>query len=517
MVGNTISLGLYGNSGITTERGTGKLTVTGNTITGGYWGIYSSQDSDLTATGNTISNQYYYGIYNAYNNATISGNTISQTYSNSTGIYAYASTDDRVDIVGNTVTSTAGRGIRAESTSNAAGLTVRGNDVSRSTTGIEAYDYVDVIDNRVHGNDRGIYSGSASLLRNLVYGNNTGIQVSGSGRGLNIAGNIIYDNSVAGLHFAGFSNSVGMLVANNLFYQVGADSVRATSSSQIQLRNNIITQLGGNAFNIADDAQSGFSSDYNLIDLRNGGTLGQWGSTAFTSLADWQVLLGHEVNSFTGVIGYADVDGADDLLGQTGAADNGLDDDFTIQNPQMLRDAGDPRTPFYREASGNDGARANIGPGGMAGGGTASPARTLQILTPNGGNRLTVGEPVSVSFRSSGLTTSRPTLFVNAGGDRVSGPQSWNSWSMDGPYREVGTATTNSAIFDLSAVPDVPADIFKTYAYGSSAQGSALTYALDVPDGTYKITLYFADSTPTPSARWTSVCRATPSKAISTS
>ncbi len=493
LTGNTISLGISGNTGIDHSNGTGTLTVTGNTITGGYWGIYNYDGSNFVATGNTISNQYYYGIYSNANNATISGNTITETSGSAVGIYAYASTADRVDISNNTVRSSANAAIRADASSTAAGMSVHHNDVSRSTTGIFATDNVDVTDNRIHGNVRGIHSSSSAVLRNLVYGNDVGIYVSGSGRGLNVAGNIIYDNAVAGLQFADFGNTNRMLVANNLFYQVSADAIQATSSSQIVLRNNVFTQLGGRVFNIADNAQSGFSSDYNLFDLRSGATLGLWGSTAFTSLADWQVLLANEGNSFTGTIAYTDVDGADDLLGQTGATDNGLDDDFTILNPQILRDAGDPRTSYYREASGNDGARANIGLGGAAGGGVASPDRTVQILTPNGGNRLTAGDAVTVAFRSSGLTTNRPSLFVNAGGGQVAGPESWSTWLTDQRFRTVGNTATYNPAIDVSGLPGVPAELFQTYSYGSSTRGEALSYSLDVPDGTYQITLYFAE------------------------
>ncbi len=209
LAGNTITLGTTGNTGIDHSGGTGTLTVTGNTITGGYWGLWDSDGSKLVATGNTISNQYYYGIYSYANMAQISGNTVSQTYASSTGIYAYASTGDLVNVYGNTVTSTANTGIRVESSSVAAGANVYNNDVSRSAIGINAAENVDVFDNRVHGNVRGIQANSASVLRNLVYGNDVGIYLNGNGRGLNVAGNTIYDNNTAGLQIADFANTNG--------------------------------------------------------------------------------------------------------------------------------------------------------------------------------------------------------------------------------------------------------------------------------------------------------------------
>ncbi len=353
------------------------------------------------------------------------------------------------------------------------------------------------------------------MLRNLVYGNDVGIYLNGNGRGLNVAGNTIYDNNTAGLQIADFANTNGMLIANNLFYQVVADSIRATNSSQILLRNNIFTQVGGNIFNIADNAQSGFSSNYNLIDLRSGGVLGLWGSNAFTSLADWQVLLGHEVNSFTGAISYTDVDGADNLLGQTGATDNGADDDFTILNPQILRDAGDPRTAFYREASGSDGARANIGPGGFAGGGVASPDRTLQILTPNGGDRLR---------SASGL---RRIPFVGTYDQQAGSlPQCRRRrglWAgkleqlvQRAPYRTVGNTATYGTAIDLSGVPGTPASVFGTYAYGASNKGALLSFDMDVPTARTRSRSTSPNSTPMRSGRWISTCRGRRSRAIST-
>ncbi len=123
----------------------------------------------------------------------------------------------------------------------------------------------------------------------------------------------------------------------------------------------------------------------------------------------------------------------------------------------------------------------------------ASPDRTLQILTPNGGDRLTVGEPVSVAFRSSGLTTNRPVLFLNAGGGAVYGPENWSNWYSDAPYRTAGNSATYGTAIDLSGVPGTPAGVFGTYAYGAGNNGALLSFDMDVPDGAYKVTLYFTE------------------------
>ncbi len=55
-------------------------------------------------------------------------------------------------------------------------------------------------------------------------------------------------------------------------------------------------------------------------------------------------------------------------------------------------------------------------------------------------------------------------------------------------------SVSSSTVIDLSATPGVPEAIFRTQAYADGGIGNALTYSVDVPNGTYRLRLYFAET-----------------------
>jgi hypothetical protein len=93
---------------------------------------------------------------------------------------------------------------------------------------------------------------------------------------------------------------------------------------------------------------------------------------------------------------------ADGVRLQQVQGDTGLDDDFGVQPTSPTIDAGDPAAPFAAEPSPN-GGRANLGHTGNTPAATASPASLVQVLGPNGLEKLTTGQSVTVTWRNNGL------------------------------------------------------------------------------------------------------------------
>ena len=75
---------------------------------------------------------------------------------------------------------------------------------------------------------------------------------------------------------------------------------------------------GGYALNVADSAQQGFSSDYNLFWLA-GGQLARWEGADFANRTDWYYQVGFDGHSLVGDPQFVDFDGADNVLGYSNA------------------------------------------------------------------------------------------------------------------------------------------------------------------------------------------------------
>src|SRR5205085_9339919 len=110
-----------------------------------------------------------------------------------------------------------------------------------------------------------------------------------------------------------------------------------------------------------------------------------------------------------------------------------------------------------------------------------------QVLSPNGGEKLTGGQGINIVVRSSGLTASRPVALINAGGPTA------GSWLYHNYFTGQATPFSFNHAIDLSGVTTpAPADVYQTYAAGEV--NSPLTFQLPVPDGTYTIRLHFVES-----------------------
>src|SRR5262249_53738230 len=137
--------------------------------------------------------------------------------------------------------------------------------------------------------------------------------------------------------------------------------------------------------------------------------------------------------------------------------DRGGDDNLQVTSGSPTVDAGDPRSDYLAEPAPN-GGRVNLGYTGNTSQALTSAAQLVQVLSPNGLEKLQVGQPVTVSWRSSGLTAIQTVALINAGGGAV------DNW-LANVYQT--SAINNNAIsssVDTSGVVNAaPQAVYQTY------------------------------------------------------
>ena len=294
-------------------------------------------------------------------------------------------------------------------------------------------------DNRVYHNTHiGIQTGASGVVRNnVVYSNAIGIQdyFGGYYNTSQVLNNLIYANSDAGIVVATPYGSGSPLIISNTVYQPTGDAIRLLGGSPyVRLRDNILWVQSGYDIFVPADSEVGFQSDYNALVTTGSGKLGQWEGRDFTSRVDWFYELGFDGHSQTADPLFVNPAGADGILGYSGGADHGQDDDFHLQSRSPAIDAGNPADSFFNEPTPN-GDRINLGNYGNTAEATTSPAQSVQVLSPNGLEKFEVGQQVLIQWRSAGLTPSRPVALINAGGPAV---QNWLANSYQTIYRPNG-------------------------------------------------------------------------------
>jgi parallel beta-helix repeat protein len=167
-------------------------------------------------------------------------------------------------------------------------------------------------------------------------------------------------------------------------------------------------------------------------------------------------------------------------------ADFGQDDNFHVLPTSPAVDRGDLATYYLAEVSPN-GDRADAGAYGNSNEANISPARSVQILNPNGQEKIEAGQTVNVQFRSTGLTLNRPVALIKA-----HGPEADNFLADAFRLNGIVTSTTNAINLSGAADP-APEIVYKNYAYGPSGVGAKLSYAFPIPDGNYTLRLHFAE------------------------
>ncbi len=430
---------VYGNSsrGILLHASNDQVTIQNSTFYGIPGGSGADDQgnaiyvdgTDALISGNTITNSQYAGIEVQGARTTVSGNQLANN--NSIGIYANfgGPLADRIVVSGNTVHH-GNVGIQAGASASFTGsVLVTGNEVYNNLAiGLYSTAGVETVDNRVHDNTIGIFSQHSGLVRdnrvwhnanigivmdqatvsgNRVYANSIGIQTSGPyGFGGKILNNLVYANANEGLVISGAQPT--SLVANNTIYQPVGNAVRVQDGSNgTRLRNNILWVDAGYNLYVTPDSQAGFNSDYNLLVTSGAGQVGFWEGQSFATQADWFYELGSDAHSISGDPLFVNPAGSDGILGYSGGADHGLDDDFREQPGAPTLDAGDPASAYFQEPAPN-GGRVNIGRYGNTAEALASPASLVQILLPAGLEKFEAGQQVNIQWRSHGAIP--PTL-----------------------------------------------------------------------------------------------------------
>ena len=375
----------FGGTGITvyTTGPSGNMsTISGNESYGNDLGMYVNGNALIEVRDNLVHDNYS-GIA-AYNNALVTQNEVylNQGYHWSIG-YGIAATSSTV--VDNVIHDN-DRGIDASS------ATIRSNRV-------------------FHNRDIGIQSsGASSIIDNTIYGNNLGIEATG---GDVIRNNLIYDNPNDGIWIR---TGTDTLIENNTIYQpTTGDAIQiaglhpdvpftVSPVARTTIRNNILRVAEGYAINVAADSEIGFASDYNDFVIAGSGKLVRWEDHDFTTREDWFFEVGGDIHSIVADPQFVDIDGADDHLGFDTATstDYGLDDDFRIPGTSSTIDAGDPTSAYGLEPAPN-GGRVNLGHTGNTADAATSAAQVVQVLSPNGLEKLEQGQQVTIQWQSAGI------------------------------------------------------------------------------------------------------------------
>jgi parallel beta-helix repeat protein len=202
--------------------------------------------------------------------------------------------------------------------------------------------------------------------------------------------------------------------------------------------------------------------------------------TYWTSSGQLTVRLANTASGGTTVV-------ADAVRIQRLVGNRGGDDDFRPLADSPTIDRGSPEDYYLAEPWPN-GGRVNQGHTGNTSEAVASPAALVQVISPNGWEKLEAQQQTTIEWRTAGLLDQRPVALVNAGGDTV------ENWSYD-HYRTTlyGQSTFADAV-DITGVADpAPRAVYQSYAYAEGGKGKRLTWELPVPNGNYTVRLHFAD------------------------
>ena len=175
-------------------------------------------------------------------------------------------------------------------------------------------------------------------------------------------------------------------------------------------------------------------------------------------------------------------------------SNTGPQNNFHVAPGSKAIDAGDPTSTWLAEPSFN-GGRVNQGYDGNTPQAQVTPGtQSVQVLSPPGLSKYQIGEQVPINFQTDGLTAQQPILLLHAGGSSVATGLTGN-WSADA-YRTTGQTINNTVSAALiGTIANVPTALFSSAAGLANypAAGQALDFQLPVPNGTYAMTLYFAD------------------------
>ncbi|WP_291990075.1 right-handed parallel beta-helix repeat-containing protein, partial [Luteitalea sp.] len=136
--------------------------------------------------------------------------------------------------------------------------------------------------NDIDGNGTGVAGFTGTIQFNRFGGNGTAIVATSEQR---ILHNVFHRNATHGVLVSGRND---VRIFNNTFFAPTGDNVRIqSSSSEVELRNNVMWAQSGYDIYVANDSQSGFFSDYNNLYATGDGRVGYW-TKDFVDVLDWQ-------------------------------------------------------------------------------------------------------------------------------------------------------------------------------------------------------------------------------------
>ncbi|MGK7942832.1 MAG: right-handed parallel beta-helix repeat-containing protein, partial [Crocosphaera sp.] len=137
--------------------------------------------------------------------------------------------------------------------------------------------------NLIEGNEIGVSQGFDGTIQfNRIANNTIGIKANND---QHIIHNLIYRNEEIGVQI---NNTSDVQIVNNTFYAPTGDNIRLeNSASEVEVRNNILWAENGYNLYVANNSQTGFFSDYNLLHTTRTGKIGYW-TKDFTDILDWQ-------------------------------------------------------------------------------------------------------------------------------------------------------------------------------------------------------------------------------------
>jgi len=484
-----------------TSADSDRLTVAGNRLINNYDATNFQPTSDDTViAGNEVSGNTDYGIQANGQNLLIQNNEV---FGNDDGIFAgngstgLISDNHVFNNLTNGVRSTGlaiieNNVVHGQNGPNDNGINggslIRDNVVYGNTRGINGGTLV--TGNRVYGNDTGLYSPSRAV-GNVVYSNRVGaFNVSQQ-----FSNNLLFDHAEFGYLLQGGSNRV---IDNNTFYEPVATAVRVENfASNFRMVNNIIHVAAGYAVSVHGNSRSGFQSDYNLFQVQGGAKLMLWGSTDVLTQPDLFFFLGLDPHSLVADPLFVLPLGGDGMLGYDNVMglDHALDNNFHLQAGSPGVDGGDPFTYSLAEAAPN-GGRVNLGAYGNTALATPTAPESVQVVTPNGGEKLEEGQSVSIEWRGTGLGLGDTVALINTGNVSISFDfGSEGIWLYNNYQTRTGTTgTISTSTINLAGVANAaPNDVYRSYVQASSGVGNGLTYELPVPDGDYIVRLHFAE------------------------
>jgi parallel beta-helix repeat protein len=328
---------------------------------------------------------------------------------------------------------------------------------------------------------------------NAIYANATGIVTApGAGQSASIINNVIYDSTSFGIDIG--TGLTGLSILNNTILEPTGTAIRLNATGIADVRNNILATASGTLLNVANHAQAGFTSDYNLLQITGAGRVGTWGADTLTDLAQWYYEVGRDGHSLAADPQFIDIDGPDGRRGYDVATstDYGEDDDFRIAFGSPAVNAGDPLA--YYAAEPGAGNRINVGAFGNTSDATASPSQGIQLTEPGNFRKYEAGQPITINWISSGFGVTEPLALLNAGGTAIYDPV-LGRWSAD-KFRTSGTNRTVIGTIDMSGIVNPPpVGVLQSYAdtFANGANGASMRYDIPLADGTYNVRLFFVE------------------------